>query len=103
MRQRKSLESKVTKLEKRLGLLGPPPIPPEVKRGYTYIHRDGESEEEIDEKIKKQKAELVEKYGRRILKDLRFYVVHIVGRKHPMAEVSGTSGGAPGEAATLGK
>ena len=80
MRQAKSLTSKIAKLEKRAGLGKSPEIPSDVQTVYFYDSEEGQPPEEIDAKIEKQKAELVEKYGRRISNRLHFVVFEDVSK-----------------------
>ena len=66
MRQRKELESKITKLERQAGLKGPEKIPSDVRTVYFYNYNPakGETREQVDEKIRTKRANLVDKYGR---------------------------------------
>jgi len=74
MRQKRNLHSKITKLERRVGMRGPMEIPPGVQTVYFFDQKEGQSDEEIEAKIKRQKAELAEKYGERIISKLHFIV-----------------------------
>ena len=76
---------KLAQLERITGIRGPREIPLEECM-HAYIHREDEPIEEINQQIEKKKAELINKYGRRILKKLNFSVVHIVNSRHPMAD-----------------
>jgi len=53
---------------------GPMEIPPGVQTVYFFDQKEGQSDEEIEAKIKRQKAELAEKYGERIISKLHFIV-----------------------------
>ncbi|MFC1682886.1 hypothetical protein ACFL0G_01590 [Candidatus Zixiibacteriota bacterium] len=92
----KRFDKKLSRLERAIGLKGPAEIPLKDCL-HTYIHREGESMEEINQQIAQKEAELVEKYGRRILRKLNFGVVDIVSSKHPMAEDSSEKTGANDE------
>jgi hypothetical protein len=74
MRQTKALVGKIRKLEKRAGLGIPSQIPRDLKTVFFYNQEEDQAPEEIDAKIERQKAELVEKYGPSVLKRLHFIV-----------------------------
>jgi hypothetical protein len=85
MRQTKTLVGKIRKLEKRAGLAIPSQIPQDLKTVFFYNQEEDQAPEEINAKIERQKAELVEKYGRRVLNRLHFIVFEDVSsdRKKP--------------------
>jgi hypothetical protein len=74
MRQTRALVGKIRKLEKRAGLGIPSQIPRDLKTVFFYDQEEDQALEEINAKIERQKAELVEKYGRRVLNRLHFIV-----------------------------
>jgi hypothetical protein len=90
VRQRKELESKITKLERQAGLLGPEKIPSDVQTVYFYNYNPakGETREQVDEKTRAKRDELVEKYGRGILKKLHFIPCEIVSAKNSKGGVT---------------
>lgn len=76
MRRSRGLSSKIARLEKRTGINKLPQIPPD-DCVHILEHRKGEPQEEIDAEIERRRAKLLEKYGQRILRVLRFIVIHI--------------------------
>jgi hypothetical protein len=72
MRQAKALTRKITKLEKQAGFRGPMEIPAGVQTVYFFNQKQGQPPEEIAAEKAKKKAELVERYGNRILSRLHF-------------------------------
>jgi predicted site-specific integrase-resolvase len=74
MNQKRYLKRRIARLEKAAGLSGLPQIPPDLKTVYFFYQRGSQSREKIEMEIEKKKAELVEKYGRRVLKRLHFIV-----------------------------
>ena len=81
MKQTKRLEQKITKIENRIGLRGSPDIPPGVQTVYFFNQKEGQPDEEVEAERAKKKAELVEKYGNRILSKLQFITFQIVSAK----------------------
>jgi hypothetical protein len=84
VRQRRSLEGKIKKLERRAGLQGPEKIPSDLQTVYFYEYdpAKGETLEQVDEKIRAKRDELVERYGRGILNKLHFIPCELVSAEN---------------------
>jgi tetrahydromethanopterin S-methyltransferase subunit G len=67
------LTSKIAWLEKRTGNNKPPAIP--VEDGLHVI--EGTTLDEIQKKKDKVKNEMLQKYGQRVLKELRYIIIRI--------------------------
>ncbi|KPL19911.1 MAG: hypothetical protein AMJ92_00055 [candidate division Zixibacteria bacterium SM23_81] len=70
MKSTQRLKSKISKLEERTGIKRPPEIPAE-----DCFHTLQGSPEEVEAEMEKRKAELVEKYGPRVLRMLVFVTI----------------------------
>jgi hypothetical protein len=73
MRRSSILSSKIARLEKRTGINKPPAIP--VEDSLHLIQ--GTTQEEIQEQQDRIKAEMVQKYGQRVLTKLAFIIVFL--------------------------
>jgi hypothetical protein len=73
MRRSSILGSKISRLEKQTGINKLPPIP--VEDSLHLIK--GTTQEEIHKKQDRIRAEMVQKYGQRVLKELRYIIISI--------------------------
>ena len=72
MRKSNYLDGKLNRLERKAGVRGPTEIPAGVQTVYFFNQKQGQPMKEIAAEKAKKKAELVEKYGNRILSRLHF-------------------------------